>query len=114
MVADTPGMEAAAHKIPYNLASVRNMAKRRSVGLLARITSKGQITVPKAVRERLGAKEGDTLFFSIFGDEVTVRRITPHDELPPIEVPPEKRGKSWEEIREAMDEIDRANRSDSL
>ena len=90
------------------------MAKKRSVGLLARITSKGQITVPKAVRERLGAKEGDTLFFSIAGDEVTVRRIKPIEELPPIEVPPEKRGKSWEEIQVAMDEIDRANRSESL
>lgn len=89
------------------------MSQKRSVGLLARITSKGQITVPKAVRERLGAKEGDTLFFSVAGDEVTVRRIKPVEELPPIEVPPEKRGKTMDEIRAAMDEIDRANRSES-
>ncbi len=89
------------------------MSRKRSVGLLARITSKGQITVPKAVRERLGAKEGDTLFFSIAGDEVTVRRIKPHHELPPIEVPPEKRGKSMQEIRDAIVEIDRARGADN-
>lgn len=89
------------------------MARKRSVGLTARITSKGQITVPKAVRERLDAKEGDMLFFSISGDEVTVHRILRVHELPPIEVPPEKRGKTMAEIREAMDEVDRANRSES-
>ena len=83
------------------------MAKKRSVGLLARITSKGQITVPKAVRERLGATEGDTLFFSIYGDEVTVHRIQPIEELPPVEVPLELRGLSIEEIRERAVENDR-------
>lgn len=102
-------MEAAANAIPYNLDNVRNMARRRSVGLLARITSKGQITVPKAVRERLGAQEGDTLFFSIYGDEVTVHRIKPIEELPPVEVPPELRGLSIEEIRERAEEHDRAH-----
>lgn len=31
----------------------------------ARITSKGQITIPKVVREALGAREGDTLVFEV-------------------------------------------------
>ena len=100
-------MDFTAEVIPYESGSVRNMAKKRSVGLLARITSKGQITVPKAVRERLGATEGDTLFFSIYGDKVTVHRIQPIEELPPVEVPPELRGLSIEEIRERAVENDR-------
>ena len=29
------------------------------------VTSKGQVTIPKAIRERLGLSEGDTLEFSI-------------------------------------------------
>ena len=33
--------------------------------LTARITSKGQITVPKEVRDRLGVKPGDALQFSL-------------------------------------------------
>jgi antitoxin PrlF len=36
---------------------------RQMNGARARITSQGQITVPKAVRDRLGAKAGDELEF---------------------------------------------------
>ncbi len=88
------------------------MARKRPVGLLARITSKGQITVPKAVRERLGANEGDTLFFSIHGDEVTVHRIKPIEELPPVEVPPALRGLTMDEIRERVERVDRERGAD--
>jgi antitoxin PrlF len=38
----------------------------------ARITSKGQVTIPKAVREALGIKERDSLLFELEGDEVRV------------------------------------------
>lgn len=31
----------------------------------ARITSKGQITIPKEVREALGVREGDSLIFEV-------------------------------------------------
>jgi len=31
--------------------------------LTAKVTSKGQITVPKAVREKLGVREGEELLF---------------------------------------------------
>jgi AbrB family looped-hinge helix DNA binding protein len=45
------------------------------VELKARITSKGQLTIPKEVRRALGVREGDNLLFEINddGDEVTVR-----------------------------------------
>jgi AbrB family looped-hinge helix DNA binding protein len=32
---------------------------------IATVTSKGQVTVPKAIRERLGIREGDKLEFNI-------------------------------------------------
>ena len=36
----------------------------------ARLSMKGQITVPKAVRERLGVGEGDTVAFYFENNEV--------------------------------------------
>ncbi len=39
----------------------------------ARITSKGQVTIPKAVRRALGITEGDSLLFEVEGDDVRVR-----------------------------------------
>lgn len=41
----------------------------------ARITSKGQLTIPKEVRRALGVGEGDNLLFEVNepGGEVTVR-----------------------------------------
>jgi AbrB family looped-hinge helix DNA binding protein len=41
----------------------------------AKITSKGQITVPKRIRTRLGVKEGDLLAFDDDGDKVVVRPV---------------------------------------
>lgn len=38
------------------------------------ITSKGQVTVPKAIRERLGLEEGDVLDFTVADDgAITLR-----------------------------------------
>ena len=39
----------------------------------AKITSKGQITVPLKVRKALGVKEGDKLIFEQNGDDMVVR-----------------------------------------
>lgn len=41
----------------------------------ARITSKGQITIPKQVREHLGLEPGDALEFWIEGDRLEVRPV---------------------------------------
>ena len=40
----------------------------------ATLTSKGQITLPKAVRQALGVDMGSRLLFEIRGDEVVVSR----------------------------------------
>jgi len=44
---------------------------------IAKVTSKGQITVPKAVRERLGIEPGDAIEFVDADGQVMLRR---HDE----------------------------------
>ena len=38
---------------------------------LATVTSKGQVTIPKSVREKLGVKQGDKVDFRV-GDDGTV------------------------------------------
>jgi AbrB family looped-hinge helix DNA binding protein len=39
----------------------------------ATITSKGQLTIPKQVREQLGLKPGDRLAFDLDGDAILLR-----------------------------------------
>ena len=41
----------------------------------ARMTSKGQVTVPKEVRERLGVEPGDSLEFRYVGDRLEVSAL---------------------------------------
>lgn len=41
----------------------------------AKITSKGQITIPLKVREALGVKEGDKLVFEHKGGDIIVRPV---------------------------------------
>jgi len=42
--------------------------------LLAKVSSKFQVTIPKEVRERLGLKEGDYVAFIIRDDEVVIKK----------------------------------------
>lgn len=41
----------------------------------ARITSKGQVTIPKDVREALGIREGDSLLFEVEEERVTISAV---------------------------------------
>ena len=41
----------------------------------ARLTSKGQVTVPKEVRFQLNLEAGDVLSFAVEGGEVRVRKV---------------------------------------
>jgi len=40
----------------------------------SRITSKGQVTIPKEIRERYGFNEGDYLILEPRGEDLVVRR----------------------------------------
>ena len=43
-------------------------------GYLTKVTSKGQVTIPKAVRERYDIEEGDYLVFDSRDGEIIVRK----------------------------------------
>jgi AbrB family looped-hinge helix DNA binding protein len=54
---------------PLLLAAVRScLTVRRSLPARARLVSKGQLTVAKEVRERLGLKSGDRVVFEFERD----------------------------------------------
>ena len=40
----------------------------------AKVTSKGQVTVPKAVREALGIEEGDEIVFHVEGNRAVLAK----------------------------------------
>lgn len=51
---------------------------------VATLTSKGQITLPKPIRQALGVDAGSKLAFSLRGDEVVVTRVDAEHEDPAI------------------------------
>ena len=67
----------------------------------ARLTSKGQLTVPKAVREALGLAEGDQVIFRVEGERAIVARTRDLLALAgSVAVTPERRGAEWETVRD--------------
>ncbi len=65
----------------------------------ARVSSKGQITIPRAVREALSIKQGDTVLFRVDGRRATIARIPDLLELAgSVSVPAGKRGAPWDEV----------------
>ena len=69
--------------------------------IAARITSKGQITIPKPVREALNLGAGDQVVFRVIeGGRAIIARTPDLLELAgTVPVPPEVRGLRWAEIR---------------
>ncbi len=47
------------------------------------ITSKGQVTIPKAVRQQLGLRAGSKVRFRVVGDHAEIRRVGPAAVLAP-------------------------------
>jgi AbrB family looped-hinge helix DNA binding protein len=39
------------------------------------MTRKGQVTIPKVIRDRLGVKEGEKVFFVVRGEEVVLKVV---------------------------------------
>ena len=65
----------------------------------ARLSSKGQITLPRAVREALSLEEGDRLVFRVEGDHAVLARTPDLLALAgSVSVPAAKRGTSWAEV----------------
>ena len=66
----------------------------------ATVTSKGQITLPKPVREALGLRTGDRVLFRVHRDRAVLAKVPEFLELAgSVPVPPGKRGSSWSRIR---------------
>jgi antitoxin PrlF len=76
------------------------MSKEIKVDVTAQLSSKGQLTVPKAVRDALGLAEGDQVVFRVQGQRALLAR-TPNllDLAGSVPVPAEKRGTQWQEVR---------------
>ena len=67
----------------------------------ARMSSKGQLTVPKEVRDALGLDEGDRVYFRVQRGGAVISKVPDFLELAgSVPVPPELSGKPWKEIRE--------------
>jgi antitoxin PrlF len=67
--------------------------------ITARVTSKGQVTVPKAVRDALGITEGDQLLFQVEGNRATLARTADFLSLAgSITVPANKRNAAWDDV----------------
>lgn len=65
----------------------------------AKITSKGQVTVPKAVREALGISEGDEVVFRVEGNRAVLARTRDFLDLAAsIQVPASKRNVAWNDV----------------
>jgi len=63
------------------------------------ITKKGQITIPKSIREKLGLKEGDKVIVKFSGGKAFVRKIPSIFDLQAsVLVPEDVRKLSWKKI----------------
>ena len=65
----------------------------------ARVTSKGQVTVPKAVRDALGIREGDEVVFHVEGNRAVLTRTPDFLALAgSVSVPAAKRNAAWDDV----------------
>lgn len=65
----------------------------------AKITSKGQVTVPKAVRDALGIKAGDEVVFRVEGNRAVLARTPAFLELAgTVAVPAARRNAAWDDV----------------
>ncbi|MGI8762091.1 MAG: AbrB/MazE/SpoVT family DNA-binding domain-containing protein [Jatrophihabitantaceae bacterium] len=65
----------------------------------ARVSSKGQVTVPKAVRDALAIKEGDEIVFRVEGNRALLARTPDFLSLADtIRVPAAKCNATWDEV----------------
>ena len=65
----------------------------------ARVTSKGQVTIPKAVRDALELRTGDQLVFRVQRSRAVIAKTPRFLELAgSVPVPAAKRGTPWDEV----------------
>lgn len=77
---------------------------------VARVTTRGRVTVPRIVRDALRIRAGDRVVFRIEGQQAILTRTPDFLELEgSVPVPEAKRGSSWDEVlrRTRSDRADR-------
>lgn len=66
----------------------------------ATVTSKGQVTLPKSVREALGLQNGDRVLFRVLKGRAVLAKVPDFLDLAgSVPVSPPKRGAAWSEIK---------------
>lgn len=66
----------------------------------ATVTSKGQVTLPKDLRDALGLRAGDKVLFRVHKDRAVLAKVPSFLELAgSVPVPPRKKGATWSRIR---------------
>jgi len=66
----------------------------------ATVTSKGQVTLPKSVRDALGLEAGDRVMFRVHEGRAVLAKVPDFLDLAgTVPVPPGKEGASWSRIR---------------
>jgi antitoxin PrlF len=65
----------------------------------AKLTSKGQLTVPKVVRDLLDLREGDEVLFRVESSRAVIAKTPDFLDLAgSVTVPADKRGTPWDEV----------------
>ena len=65
----------------------------------AKVTSKGQVTVPKIVRDALGINEGDHIVFRVEGNHAVLARTPDFLDLAgTFTVPAARRNAAWDDV----------------
>jgi antitoxin PrlF len=65
----------------------------------AKLTSKGQVTLPKVVRDALGIKDGDAVLFRVEGNRAVLARTPEFLSLAgTVKVPAVKRNAAWDDV----------------
>jgi antitoxin PrlF len=68
--------------------------------LTAKLTSKGQITLPKALRDAIGLETGDTVLFRVEDGRAVLAKIPDFLDLAgAFPLPPDARHLTWDEER---------------
>jgi AbrB family looped-hinge helix DNA binding protein len=70
-----------------------------------RVGAKGQVVIPKGIRDEIGIKPGDEVTFGVAGTEVRVRRVLDD---------PEQRGRAVQALRGAWKDAPGATVEDLL
>lgn len=67
--------------------------------ITAKMSTKGQLTVPKAVRDALGLDEGDHVIFRVEGNRAVLARTPDFLSLAgSVSVPARKRNAAWDDV----------------